>query len=170
MDMDLERLPSEHFSTNSDIMVLALMAYNLYAALRTGESPGGERQSGEQGAPAEEGAAATPVHGNAGSDVHSFPDFVSCKTTASVFRSLQSEGRCVAKSSSEVHDPRYVGGYCREMCHMGIFATSDSFNASGYKPSVVTSSDRCVGCLKCLYVCPDFAITIKEGRPEQCPA
>ena len=28
-DMDLERLPSEHFSTNSDIMVLALMAYNL---------------------------------------------------------------------------------------------------------------------------------------------
>ena len=54
-------------------------------------------------------------------------------------------------------------GYCREMCHMGIFATSDSFNASGYKPSVVTSSDRCVGCLKCLYICPDFAITIKEA-------
>jgi len=57
-------------------------------------------------------------------------------------------------------------GYCQEMCHMGIFATSDHFNASGYKPSVVTSSDRCVGCLKCLYVCPDFAITIKEGQPE----
>ena len=61
-------------------------------------------------------------------------------------------------------------GYCREMCLKGIFATSNSFNASGYKPSVVTSSDRCVGCLKCLYVCPDFAITIQEGRPEQCPA
>ena len=57
-------------------------------------------------------------------------------------------------------------GYCREMCHLGIFATSDSFNASGYKPSVVTSSDLCVGCLKCLYVCPDFAITIKEGGLE----
>jgi len=28
-DMDLERLPSEHFSTNSDIMILALMTYNL---------------------------------------------------------------------------------------------------------------------------------------------
>ena len=28
-DLDLERLPSEHFSTNSGIMVLALMAYNL---------------------------------------------------------------------------------------------------------------------------------------------
>jgi formate dehydrogenase (NADP+) beta subunit len=58
-------------------------------------------------------------------------------------------------------------GYCREMCHLGIFTISDRFNASGYKPFVVTSSDRCVGCLKCLYVCPDFAITIKEGRPEQ---
>jgi NADPH-dependent glutamate synthase beta subunit-like oxidoreductase len=56
-------------------------------------------------------------------------------------------------------------GYCREMCHLDIFATSESFNASGYKPSVVKRSDRCVGCLKCLYVCPDFAITIREGRP-----
>jgi hypothetical protein len=28
-DLDLERLPSEHFSTNSDMMTLALMAYNL---------------------------------------------------------------------------------------------------------------------------------------------
>jgi NADPH-dependent glutamate synthase beta subunit-like oxidoreductase len=61
-------------------------------------------------------------------------------------------------------------GYCREMCHMGIFVTSETFNANGYKPSVVTSSDRCVGCLKCLYVCPDFAIRITEGQPERGPA
>jgi formate dehydrogenase beta subunit len=54
-------------------------------------------------------------------------------------------------------------GYCREMCHMDIFTTSDSFNASGYKPSVVKSSDSCVGCLKCLYVCPDLAITINDN-------
>ena len=60
-------------------------------------------------------------------------------------------------------------GYCRELCHMDIFAVSDSFNAGGYKPAVVKSSDRCVGCLKCLYVCPDFAITIREGRTETCP-
>jgi len=53
-------------------------------------------------------------------------------------------------------------GYCREMCHMDTFGVSDTFNASGYKPSVVKRSDHCVGCLKCLYVCPDFAITIND--------
>jgi formate dehydrogenase (NADP+) beta subunit len=58
-------------------------------------------------------------------------------------------------------------GYCREMCPADIFGTSDTFNASGYKPAVVKSSDRCVGCLKCLYICPDFAITIKEGKSNQ---
>ena len=57
-------------------------------------------------------------------------------------------------------------GYCMEMCRMEIFAVSETFNAGGYKPAVVKSSDGCVGCLKCLYVCPDFAITISEGRPE----
>jgi formate dehydrogenase beta subunit len=61
-------------------------------------------------------------------------------------------------------------GYCREMCRMDIFASSDTFNAGGYKPAVVKNANRCVGCLKCLYVCPDFAITIREGKPEVCPA
>ena len=61
-------------------------------------------------------------------------------------------------------------GYCMEMCRMEIFAPSDTFNAGGYKPAVVKSPNRCVGCLKCLYVCPDFAITISEGRPGSCPA
>jgi NAD-dependent dihydropyrimidine dehydrogenase PreA subunit len=35
---------------------------------------------------------------------------------------------------------------------------------------VVKSPDRCVGCLKCLYVCPDFAITINEDKSNQCPS
>jgi NADPH-dependent glutamate synthase beta subunit-like oxidoreductase len=61
-------------------------------------------------------------------------------------------------------------GYCREMCQMDIFTVSDTFNAGGYKPAVVKNSDRCVGCLKCLYVCPDFAITIKEDGMEPRPA
>lgn len=54
-------------------------------------------------------------------------------------------------------------GYCREMCSLDIFETSDAFNPGGYKPSLARRPERCVGCLKCLYVCPDFAITITEG-------
>jgi formate dehydrogenase beta subunit len=53
-------------------------------------------------------------------------------------------------------------GYCREVCNLGIFGQSADFNPSGYKPAVAENADKCIGCLRCLYICPDFAITIKE--------
>ncbi|MEW6333731.1 MAG: FAD-dependent oxidoreductase [Thermodesulfobacteriota bacterium] len=53
-------------------------------------------------------------------------------------------------------------GYCREVCSLGIFDQSGDFNPSGYRPAVVAHPDRCVGCLRCLYICPDFAIAIQE--------
>lgn len=53
-------------------------------------------------------------------------------------------------------------GYCREICGLGIFARSDHFNPGGYRPSLASRPERCIGCLKCLYICPDFAITIRN--------
>jgi NADPH-dependent glutamate synthase beta subunit-like oxidoreductase/NAD-dependent dihydropyrimidine dehydrogenase PreA subunit len=53
-------------------------------------------------------------------------------------------------------------GYCMEACTLGVFKHSDQFNPSGYKPFEVADSDRCVGCLRCLYACPDFAITVTQ--------
>lgn len=53
-------------------------------------------------------------------------------------------------------------GYCREVCSLGIFDQSADFNPSGYRPAVVVHRDRCVGCLRCLYICPDFAIAIQN--------
>jgi NAD-dependent dihydropyrimidine dehydrogenase PreA subunit len=53
-------------------------------------------------------------------------------------------------------------GYCREVCGLGIFARSDLFNPGGYRPSLASRPERCIGCLKCLYICPDFAITIRD--------
>ena len=53
-------------------------------------------------------------------------------------------------------------GYCKEVCALDVFTRSDEFNASGYRPYVAAKSDNCVGCLRCLYICPDFAISIRD--------
>lgn len=58
-------------------------------------------------------------------------------------------------------------GYCRDVCGLGVFARSDHFNPGGYRPSVVSHPERCIGCLKCLYICPDFAITIRDCLEKQ---
>lgn len=52
-------------------------------------------------------------------------------------------------------------GYCAEVCTLGAFVPADHFNVKGYRPMVCKSSDWCVGCMKCFYACPDFAIDVK---------
>ena len=47
------------------------------AALRAGEFPGRQRQSGKACVPSQEGAATTSAHGDAGPDLYGFPDQVS---------------------------------------------------------------------------------------------
>lgn len=54
-------------------------------------------------------------------------------------------------------------GYCREVCSLNVFAPSETFNPSGYRPVIARDTERCVGCLKCLYICPDFAVSIQNG-------
>lgn len=53
-------------------------------------------------------------------------------------------------------------GYCHEVCELGVFARSEQFNAAGYQPAVAQRSERCIGCLNCIYICPDFAITVTQ--------
>ena len=53
-------------------------------------------------------------------------------------------------------------GYCREVCSLGVFEQSVSFNPAGYRPVVAAHAERCVGCLRCLYICPDFSIGIRQ--------
>jgi NADPH-dependent glutamate synthase beta subunit-like oxidoreductase len=52
-------------------------------------------------------------------------------------------------------------GYCREVCSLGVFEQAGEFNALGYRPAVAAHTDKCIGCLRCLYICPDFAIKVK---------
>lgn len=54
-------------------------------------------------------------------------------------------------------------GYCAEVCGVSTFGPATVFNAKGYRPMEVKSSDHCVGCFKCFFACPDFAIDIREA-------
>lgn len=54
-------------------------------------------------------------------------------------------------------------GYCAEVCGVDTFGAADFFNAKGYRPMECKSADWCVGCFKCYFVCPDFAIDVKEA-------
>ncbi|MCG2776298.1 MAG: FAD-dependent oxidoreductase [Desulfobacterales bacterium] len=53
-------------------------------------------------------------------------------------------------------------GYCEEVCGVGTFGYADFFNTKGYRPEEVKTSDWCVGCFKCYFACPDFAIDVVE--------
>ena len=53
-------------------------------------------------------------------------------------------------------------GYCIEACGVGTFGPASIFNSKGYRPAEVKSSDWCVGCFKCYFSCPDFAIDVAE--------
>lgn len=55
-------------------------------------------------------------------------------------------------------------GYCDEVCGLDVFARSDTFHASGYRPYVAAHAERCIGCLRCIYICPDFAISVRDRR------
>lgn len=53
-------------------------------------------------------------------------------------------------------------GYCAEVCKVDTFGPANFFNAKGYRPMECKSSDWCVGCFKCYFACPDFAVDVIE--------
>ena len=67
-------------------------------------------------------------------------------------------------------------GYCKDICAPDVFVRADEFNASGYRPYVAAKPENCIGCLRCLYICPDFAISVvnlresAQARPENAAA
>jgi len=53
-------------------------------------------------------------------------------------------------------------GYCAEVCGVETFGPAEGFNLKGYRPMEVKSPKWCVGCFKCFFSCPDFAIDVRE--------
>jgi len=82
---------------------------------------------------------------------------------------MQEARRCLACDTRDyrvaVNDKICKGcGYCKEVCSLGIFEITQNFNSQGYKPAGAQNTERCIGCLKCLYVCPDFALSVEKTR------
>jgi NAD-dependent dihydropyrimidine dehydrogenase PreA subunit len=55
-------------------------------------------------------------------------------------------------------------GYCAESCPKDVFEPADHLNEQGYTPFVAAHTENCIGCLNCLALCPDFAITVEEAE------
>ncbi len=56
-------------------------------------------------------------------------------------------------------------GYCRIVCPKNVFEKGTEYNNRGYLAFVASGADECIGCRKCFYACPDFAISIEQkGR------
>lgn len=53
-------------------------------------------------------------------------------------------------------------GYCKFVCKKDVFEKGIEFNEKGYRAYKVVNEDKCVGCDKCFYACPDFALTVEK--------
>jgi NAD-dependent dihydropyrimidine dehydrogenase PreA subunit len=71
---------------------------------------------------------------------------------------------CDARKFETILDPNSCKecGYCVEVCGIEAFGPAEGFNVKGYRPMEVKSSDHCVGCFRCFFACPDFAIDVRE--------
>ena len=53
-------------------------------------------------------------------------------------------------------------GYCIAVCPTGVFSQGSHFNTKGYRPAQAENAAKCIGCRRCFFACPDFAIDILE--------
>lgn len=53
-------------------------------------------------------------------------------------------------------------GYCIEFCPNGVLAESEDFNAKGYHYPFVKENSKCIDCVFCETICPEFAIYITK--------
>ncbi|MDR2573717.1 MAG: 4Fe-4S dicluster domain-containing protein [Desulfovibrio sp.] len=52
--------------------------------------------------------------------------------------------------------------YCVASCNKGVFEQGKALNPQGYEYVTAVHSGECVGCLTCIGICPDFAVTVSE--------
>lgn len=55
-------------------------------------------------------------------------------------------------------------GYCAQVCPKGVFAKGKEYNGRGYQAYEAVKPAECIGCERCFYACPDFAISLSHRR------
>lgn len=53
-------------------------------------------------------------------------------------------------------------GYCSIVCPRDVFEKGSEYNGRGYLAYTAAHPENCIGCLKCFYACPDFAVTVRK--------
>jgi 2-oxoglutarate ferredoxin oxidoreductase subunit delta len=58
-------------------------------------------------------------------------------------------------------------GLCTHVCPSNILALStETLNARGYHPVMVTDPEACTGCASCATICPDVVFAVYRRRHE----
>ncbi len=55
-------------------------------------------------------------------------------------------------------------GLCIAECNHEVLGWSGRRNAKGYNLPVSIAPEKCTGCGLCEAICPDLALTVKEGQ------
>lgn len=53
-------------------------------------------------------------------------------------------------------------GYCSIVCPKQVFEKGKEYNRRGYQAFIAAHPEACIGCQKCFYACPDFAISLQR--------
>lgn len=155
--------------------IISAIAHGRKAAISIDIYLGGEGNIDEELAPLEEGVLITELVEDA-KPRYQMP-LLGIKERVSTFEQVErglSEEHAIAEAKRcldcdarmfevVVYDENCKEcGYCNEVCGLDVFVPTDHFNSRGYRPVEAKNSKLCVGCLKCFYACPDYAIDIRE--------
>ncbi|MGC8569297.1 MAG: 4Fe-4S dicluster domain-containing protein [Nitrososphaeria archaeon] len=53
-------------------------------------------------------------------------------------------------------------GLCIKLCPPKVLASESTYNRFGYRPTYIIDNSKCIGCKICEFVCPEFAIFVRE--------
>ena len=52
-------------------------------------------------------------------------------------------------------------GLCINICPTKVLKTGEKTNEKGFYVTVPVNPEKCIGCMLCEYICPDYAIFVK---------